>query len=176
MTVADVPTFYALQPRWLASDRLFKVFVSAQRLAFAYIAGQVYDRESASLQLQQLSGLLAPLVRRWIRNRDDREQRYTPDVVFGSRFVELDARNFYVEKGEVGRVEIDWRRSLWAPINAGTVTITRRDTTVRRFILVGEQVPDEVLHAVRAFWPCVVAKGAPRPPKGRSTTSAPPAT
>jgi hypothetical protein len=171
---AMFPTFYALQPRWLGPDRLFKVFVSPRRLAFAYVAGQVYDRRSA-LQLQQLNLLLFPLVRRWLRRRDEREQRYSADNVFGPGFLRSDERNFYVEQRAVSGVRIDWRRSLWAPVNAGSVTIARRDASERRFILVGDQVPDDVLAALRMFWPDVETTRTPRPPKVRAGTAVRPA-
>src|SRR5438552_2612753 len=98
---ANVPIFYAIQPRWLGADRLFKVFVSPLRLAFAYVAGQVYDQRSAAVQLQQLNLLLSPLVRRWLKRRDKREERYAAETVFAPGFLTLDERNFYVEKREV---------------------------------------------------------------------------
>lgn len=165
---AIIPIFYALQTRWLGPDRLFKVFVSPQRLAFAYVAGQIYDRRSASMQLQQLNLLLFPLVRRWLKNREEREKRFSAENVFGSGFLRLDERNFCVERRDVSRVRINWRRSLLATVNAGTVTITARDTPERRFILVGDQVPDEVLAGVKVFWPWVETTGTPRPPKVRA--------
>jgi hypothetical protein len=172
---AVVPTFYALQPRWLSADRLFKVFVSSQRLAFAYVAGQLYDQRSASVQLQQLNLVLFPLVRRWLRRRDEREQHYSFDNVFEPDFLRLDERNFYLERRDVSGFRINWRRSLWATVNAGSVTIMHRDTSDRRFILVGDQVPDDILTAVQRFWPDVEMKGTPRLPKVRAGAAVRPA-
>jgi hypothetical protein len=77
------------------------------------------------VQLQQLNLVLSPLVRRWLKQRDEREQRYSADAVFAPGFLKVDERNFYLEKREVSGIRINWRRSLWAAVNAGSITITR---------------------------------------------------
>ncbi len=156
------PFFDGLQPRWLSPDRLYRIYISAQRLAGAYIAGQFYDQRSARLQLQQVCAGMRHTVERWLRERQEREFVYSRIDVFAPELLQLDARNFHIQRQDVHKLLINWRRSLWTAVNSGKLTITDAYGQRRRFVLVGEQAPEELLAILREFCPTVDTKGRPR--------------
>jgi len=47
----EFPTFDGLDPRWLKSDRVYRIYVTPDLLRGGYIAGQFYDEQSAAIQL-----------------------------------------------------------------------------------------------------------------------------
>jgi hypothetical protein len=47
-------SFYGLQACWFRPDRLFKIYVSTDVLAGAYVAGQLYDGAAAQHSRQAL--------------------------------------------------------------------------------------------------------------------------
>jgi hypothetical protein len=170
--------FYGLQPRWLSWDRLYRVYVSDQMLAGAYIAGQVYDEQSAAVQLQQMGLVLRPLVRRLLAQRQQREARFDALDPFGPALLDQDPRNFQILRTDVARMRFRRNRSLWTAFNVGVVELELLDGTRRRFILVGDQEPDTVLSLLQRFHPDPEVTGKPnrRPhpkpmsPSGRRRT------
>src|SRR5262249_50669798 len=113
--------FYGLQRRWLSSDRLYRVYVCDKMLAGAYIAGQLYDEQSAALQLQQLALFLRPLVWRRLEQRRERETLYDSVDPFGPSLLGHDQRNFQIVRSDVARTRFRRNRSLWCPFNVGRV-------------------------------------------------------
>jgi hypothetical protein len=155
--------FYGLQPRWLSWDRLYRVYVSDKMLSGAYIAGQLYDEQSAALQLQQLGLFLRPLVRRRFAQRQEREAMYDAVDPFGPLLLSHDKRNFQIARSDVVRTRFQRNRSLWAPFNVGAVELELLDGTTLRFILVGDQQPDDILRIIQRFDPAVEVSGKPNP-------------
>jgi hypothetical protein len=145
--------FYGLQPRWLSWDRLYRVYVCDRMLAGAYVAGQFYDEPSAAIQLQLLGLFLRPLVRRWLAQRQEREAMYDVADPFDPSLLNYDRRNFQVPRSEVTRTRFRRNRSLWTAFNVGVVELELVDSTRMRFLLVGDQQPDEVLDLMREFDP-----------------------
>jgi hypothetical protein len=155
--------FYGLQPHWLSWDRLYRIYVCDKMLAGAYIAGQLYDQQSATLQLQQLRLFLGPLVRRRLAQRHERETMYDTVDPFATSLLDYDHRNFQVERSDVAGTRFRRKRSLWAPFNVGVVEIETLDGATQRFILVGDQEQEKVLELMRIFDPAIEVTGTPNP-------------
>ncbi|HEV3007076.1 MAG TPA: hypothetical protein VGX78_21575 [Pirellulales bacterium] len=62
-------SFHGLQPKWLTSDRFYKVYVTGDSLYVARVACQFFDWRSAAIQLL----VFAPLAYGSIRGRRQRE-------------------------------------------------------------------------------------------------------
>jgi hypothetical protein len=118
-----VDFFYGLEPGWLSSDRLYKVYVSQNMLAGAYVAGQFYDGAAAARQLQQAIVLFWPLVRRGLKRRSEREAHYDSSDPFSAEFLHCDSRNFQVSRSDCIGIRLLRKRSFWVPVNAGTIEI-----------------------------------------------------
>jgi hypothetical protein len=155
--------FYGLQPRWLTWDRLYRVYVSDQMIAGAYIAGDLYDEQAAALKLQQLHLFLRLLVRRLLAQRREREARYDDLDPFAPSLLDHDPRNFQLSRSDVTRTRFRRNRSLWAAYNVGVVELELLDGTTRRLILVGDQEPEAVLELMRRFDPAIEVTGKPNP-------------
>lgn len=158
--------FYALQPRWLHGDRLYRLYVSPTAMAAAYVAGQIYDRRSAAAQLQQLYLVLGPLVGRWLAARERREAIYEGIDPWSADFLAADGRNFRIARSEVVHICVRRNRSLWTVANLGSCQVKLVDGTTRRFIFVGDQEQERIHAMLRAFDPRVEISGTPSaPPK-----------
>jgi hypothetical protein len=155
--------FYGLQPCWLSSDRLYRIYVSDKILAGAYIAGQFHDERSAALQLQQAAIFFRPFVRRCLARRQEREALYDSCDPLSPQLLEQDQRNFQIERWDVTRTHLRRKRSLWTPFNDGVVEVTRFDGSTRRFILIGEQRADDVLDLMKTFDPGIEVSGKSNP-------------
>jgi hypothetical protein len=155
--------FFGLQSRWLSSDRLYRVYVSDRMLAGAYIAGQIYDEQSAAVQLQQLGLFLRPLVRRRLAQRREREAIYDSINPFGPSLLNLDQRNFQILRSDVARTRLRQNRSLWAPFSVGVAEVELFDGKTWRLIVVGDQEPDEVLKLMQRFDAAIEVTGKPNP-------------
>lgn len=166
----SVTYFYGMQPLWTRIDRLYRVYVSDQALAGAYIAGQVYDEATAALTFQQFTPLLSRRIRRIVDRRRERETFYDSIDPFSTRFLELDPRNFRIAREEVIRTRFKLDRSLWSPINSGVVEIEMIDGGVRRFILIGEHENDDILELIKRFDPSIEAYGRKKPLPRKSAT------
>jgi hypothetical protein len=164
--------FYGLLPRWLGGDRLYRVYVGKEFIVGAYIAGQLYDQQSAAIQLQHLLLVLAPLVRRLLSRRAEREARYDTLDPFEPTLVDYDRRNFRISKSDIARTKLRRNRSLWTTCNVGAVEIELLDRTNRRFILVGEQDQDEILKLMQQFDPGIEVRGKANPrPRPRTLST-----
>jgi hypothetical protein len=159
--MAPLGFFYGLQPCWWSADGLYKVYVSTEMLAGAYIAGQFYDEDVAALQLQQATLFFAPLIRRWLKRRSEREAHYSSADPFSAEFLECDRRNFHIQRTNVLYIRLLRRRALWTPFNAGSVEVKLVDGPARRLILVNDQNADEILGLLKAFYPLTEAIGKP---------------
>jgi hypothetical protein len=137
--------FYALQPCWFTWDRLYKVHVLPAGLAGAYLAGQVYDGPSGSLQLVAPAGIAAPLMALWVRSlvrkRTEREGHYDSLEPGSAKFLAADSRNFLLDGAGIERVIVNRKRSLWTAgtPNSGSIRIMLMGGARRRFVLVNEQ-------------------------------------
>jgi hypothetical protein len=155
--------FYGLQAHWLSLDRLYRVYVSDKMIAGAYIAGQFYDERLAALMLQSLFLLFRPLVRRCLARRKEREAHYDAVDPFTPSFLDLDPRNFQLQRTDVVRTWFRRNRNWHMPLNLGTVELELLDGTKRRFILLEQQEPEAVLQLMRSFDPAIEATGKPNP-------------
>lgn len=158
-----IPFFHGLQPRWTRFDRLYRVYVSKQSLAGAYIAGQIQDEDTAVIMFQHFTPLLYPWIQRILDRRRERESLYDSIDPFSTRFLELDPRNFRIAREDVVRSRFNRNRSIWTPLNSGVVMIELIDGRVRRFILVGEQATDDVLELMKRFDPAIEIYGRTKP-------------
>lgn len=154
--------FYGLQPRWLSWDCLYRVYVCDTMLAGAYVAGQLYDEQSAAIQLQQIALFLRPLVRHRLAQRQQREALYDSVDPFGPSLLDHDQRNFQIPRSDVTRTRFRRNRSLWAGFNVGTVQLELLDGKTLQFILVGNQQSDEVLRMMQEFDPAIEVTGKPK--------------
>lgn len=167
------PFFYGLQPRWLSWDRLYRIYVSDKMVAGAYIAGQIYDEQSATVQLQQMRSLLRPIVRRRLAQRCERETLYDAHDPFGPSFLGHDARNFQILRSDVAQVRFRRNRSLRTRFNVGSVELLFLDGSTNRLILVGDQDPGTVMSLMQVFDAAMEVTGKPNPlprPKPISAT------
>jgi hypothetical protein len=155
--------FEGLQPCWLSSDRVYRIYVSDKLLSGAYIAGQFFDERSAYLQLQLAAVFFRRFVRRCLARRQEREALYDSSDPLSPQLLEQDPRNFQIDRSEVARTRLRRNRSLWTPFNAGVVEVTLFDGSIRRLILVGEQQADEVLDLLRKFDPGIEESGKSKP-------------
>jgi hypothetical protein len=157
-------SFYGLQARALKSDRLYKIYVSEQALACAYIAGQFYDENAAARQLQSAGIFLAPLVRKWLNQRQALEQRYDAEDPFSALLLHQDPRNLQIIRSDVVQVWLD-RRLLRGRLrgmpNAGSVTVELANKSRVRWFLIHDQNPDDVMALLRKFWPDAQVIGKP---------------
>jgi hypothetical protein len=135
--------FYGLQGRWTGFDRLFKLFVTRDGIAGAYVAGQVYDEASGAAQLVNPARVAGPLmamwVRRLIRKRAERELMYDAIQPGSAEFMAADSRNFLLNKSDIEQAVLKSKRSLWASVNCGTVTFQLWSGKRLKFVLAGEQ-------------------------------------
>ena len=164
--------FYGLEPRWFSPDRLYRVYVSDQMIAGAYIAGQLYEERSASVQLQQAAWLLRSLfMRRCLLRREGREAFYDSFDPLAPQLLQQDHRNFQLQRSDVVRTRLRRNRSLWTPFNVGRVELELLDGSIRRFILVGDQQAEDVLALLTVFDSGIEVTGTFRPrPQPRPAT------
>ena len=148
----ECPTFYGLDPQWFKADRLYRIYITHDCLCGAYIAGQIYDEQSAAIQLQSFRFLLSGVLKRTIECRKEREDRYDAMVPAGESFLGEDKRNFRIDRHQVVRITVKRNRSLWTPLNVGTVRIEFGDGSNRRFILVGDQDADVIADSMKRFF------------------------
>jgi hypothetical protein len=66
--VNSYPHIYALRPRWLGTDRFYKIFVTRSMLCGARVAGQFHNEESAATQLVAPAELFGPVMS-WLAGR-----------------------------------------------------------------------------------------------------------
>jgi hypothetical protein len=165
--------FYGLQPHWLSPDRLYRIYIGDRIIAGAYVAGQFYDHQSATVQLQQLGWILRPMIRRLMARRQDREACYDALDPFDPSFLDHDPRNFHFMRTDIARTRFRRNRSYWTPFNVGVVEFELLDGMNRRFILAGDQQPESVLEIMRRVDPAVEVSGKPNPrPRPRSVSLA----
>jgi hypothetical protein len=173
--MAALGSFYGLEPRWLRPDRLYKIFVSEHMLACAYVAGQFYDNEAAGRQLQSAGIFMWPLVRKWLAQRKEREQRYDSEDPFSPLFLHLDPRNVQITRSDIAQIRLDRRRlrgkvrGVW---NAGSIKVALESQRFRKWILVDDQNPDDVLVLLQKFWPDTETIGTSPVTISRSTSEA----
>jgi hypothetical protein len=130
--------FFGQELFWLRPNRLYRLYASDRMLAGAYVAGQVYDVDSA-LELWDWFALpLWPLLRRLLARRREREARHDAADPFSPRFLELDRRNFYIPREHIRRARLR-RGWLWARSHSGLLELELLSGPARRFVLVGEQ-------------------------------------
>jgi hypothetical protein len=155
------PFFYALQPKELTADRFYKIFVTERAICGAWVAGQYYDEQSAQGQLMATGGLLglllSPFIKRWIRQRHEREQRYEAIDPDGPDFLTADRRNFRLARLDIAGVVIKPKAKIsmhhWAAGNR--LEINMADGTKMRFILVGDQEAEQVRALLARIVPSV---------------------
>jgi hypothetical protein len=157
------PFFYGFQPHWLSWDRVYRIYASERLLAGAFIAGQLYDEQAATILLQQSWRFLRPVIRRRLAQRRKREALYDSIDPFTACLLVQDARNFQMPKCDVAWTRLVTDRSWWTPFNAGIVEIGLRSGAKVRFILVGGQNRGEVLQIMERFDPAIEVTGKPRP-------------
>jgi len=152
------PFIYADRTRWFAGDQYFKVYVSADLLAGAFIAGQFAEPVSAGAQ----GGIvIQPYVEQCLLNRLRREARYEASDPFARWFLDMDRRNFHILRTDVASVRVSETPSPWYRTSVGTVEIRRRDGSSRKFVLFGEQAVETVAEALRAFDPGITVTSDP---------------
>ena len=162
------PAFYGLDPHWFKSDDLYKIYVIPDCLCGGHIAGQVYDKRSAAVQLRSFYVLFRGRVQRAFECRRTRESRYDAMGPATPEFLAEDVRNFQIHRTHVVSVTVDRKRSLWTPYNVGTVSIELGTGDLRRFILVGEQGVGAIAETLRSFHPETAIVGDSTPlPKNR---------
>lgn len=166
--------FYALQPRWLSTDRLFMLFVTREALYGAYVAGQIHDDNSARAQLQQLYPLLRFWVNRILARRAERERHFLTIDPRSGEFLSADKRNFCIFSSQVVHVTVNCKRSLWAARNVGTVKIVLATGQVLRFILVRGQDPEAISRMLRSFCTDTTLIGEPQNAKESREAAAKP--
>jgi hypothetical protein len=173
--MAVLGSFYGLESRSLTSDRLYKIFVSEQMLACAYVAGQFYDEGAAARQLQSAGIFMWPLVRKWLAQRKEREQLYDSEDPFSPLFLHLDPRNLQITRSDLIQIRLD-RRLLSGKVrgvlNAGSITVTLENQSFRKWILVNDQNTDDVLALLQKFWPDTETIGTSPVTVTRSATEA----
>jgi hypothetical protein len=135
--------------------RLYRIYVSDKMLAGTYIAGQLYDAQSAAHQLQLLSLFLSPLLRRGFAQREARERLYDRVDPFAPTLLEHDSRNFHVPRSDVMWTRFRTNRSLWTGLNVSSVEFECLDGTRQRFILVGDQQHENIMQLLQKFDPAI---------------------
>ena len=134
----DLPALFALQPRWFSSDRFYKLYLSPRGIAGAWLAGQFFDEQAASLQLQGLEFLFRPWVRRWLDERNAREAAADACDVYATAFLDLHPRNFILPRADLTGIRHDEGRSLWTfgRDSPGFLHVRLWDGSSRRLILI----------------------------------------
>lgn len=150
---SPVPAFYGLVPRWVSSDRLYKIYIIGDALYGASIAGQFYDAEIAATTLSVLYFFMHRRIQRGIRRRRELERLYDRLVHTPTELLAQDARNFCAERTNLFAMTLRRRRSLWTPDNRGSLHIELADGSKRRFLLVEKQDPARVAAMLQPFWP-----------------------
>ncbi|MFH1300779.1 MAG: hypothetical protein ABIK07_06930 [Planctomycetota bacterium] len=165
MSLNEYPYFYGLTPRWFKWDRHYRIYLTPDRICGAYIAGQIFDEQSAAIQLQLFYLFLRNFVKRTLKKRKDLEARYDVMDPTESSFLEEDHRNFHIDRRQVVSITVNRKHSYWTPNNVGTVNIELTDGSVRRFILVSDQNADQIAAELRLFSPDtdISGKSVPHP-------------
>ncbi len=144
------PFFYANRTRWLWGDQYFKIYVSTDVLAGAYIAGQFAEPRSIKAQY---GWVIQPYADQCLLKRLHREARYEDCDPFSTSFLELDSRNFHILRSDVDSVVVSKAPSLFYQTSVGTVAIQTHSGSDHKLILLGEQSFDRVLKALSVFAP-----------------------
>tara|TARA_R110001592_G_scaffold27741_9_gene102502 strand:+ start:45463 stop:46179 length:717 start_codon:yes stop_codon:yes gene_type:complete len=157
--------FYALEPRWFRRDRHYRIYLMPDRLCGAYIAGQIFDEQSAAIQLQTFYLFFRYFVKRTLKKRKDREARYDSMDLTENSILQEDDRNFHIDRRQVVSIAVNRKHSFWTPINVGTVKIELTDGSVRRFILIQHQNADQIAKELSLFSPDtdISGKSVPHP-------------
>ena len=163
--------FYGLAPRWFTGDCLYRIYITPERLCGGYVAGQIFDRQSAAIQLQMCYLFLKSLVDRLLKKRKEREHAYDGMEPTDEEFLEYDRRNFHIDRRQVVSIRVNRKRSYWTPYNVGTVNFRLTDGSLRRLILVGDQDPDQIAKELSRFSPDTELIGTAKP---RPTSAKPP--
>ncbi|MGD8453373.1 MAG: hypothetical protein PVJ57_16295 [Phycisphaerae bacterium] len=146
----ELSSFYALQPNTLTSDRLYRIFITRQAICGAWVAGQFHSRESAQQVLVVTLGLLSflarPLVNRWLRKREEREQFYDALDPDGAEFLEADKRNFRLLPMDIDGVTITQKKKFSGHgVRGPRLTITRSDGKALKLVVLPEHEP-QIVH------------------------------
>ncbi len=172
-------TFYALQPRWLGSDRYFKIYVTEQELRGGLIGGQFYD-EDAAYRMVQSAQIFAPLVQRWadrsLRQLRQRELEYDQMDLASAEFLQRDRRNFRLAKADIVEVRADRKKRVWTGHSdiAGTLRLRLRDGSKREWIIVGEQNLEGIVSQLGPAGLQVVLPPVPAAPLPATPPATPP--
>lgn len=148
-----VPAFYGLEPKWVSSDRLFKIYITGDALYGAYVAGQFYDAEIAAAVLSVFYFVFYGRIQRGIRRRHELGRLYDRVVHTPAELLAQDERNFCIQRTDLFAMTLRRRRSLWTPDNRGALHVELADGSRRRFLLVEKQDPDRVAVLLERFWP-----------------------
>ncbi|MBX9792132.1 MAG: hypothetical protein K2Y37_24675 [Pirellulales bacterium] len=163
MPVTEPPKFfYAVEPRAFTADRTYRVYVSEQQLAGAWIAGQVRDADSVRRVLGQygwLAGFFETFVARKLGARRARETFYDSVDPFEAGFLAQDAKNFLVQRSDVHRMRFRFKATVQMPLDVGVVEYRLLDGHKRKLILAGNHDPQHVVESLRLFFPAMEISG-----------------
>ncbi len=151
--------FYGVCPRMTKTDVFYKIIVSDRAIYGVKIAGQIFDRESAEVQLLWPLGLiLLPWINRLIKRREERERLYDT-MDFGSReFLSLDKENFVFEPDQISKVTVNKKKRLWTaryPAN-GTIKFYTENKVAKELILAKDQDVILIANLIHQIIPNVV--------------------
>jgi hypothetical protein len=146
-------SFYALAPRWLGSDRYYKIYVTDQDLRGVWLGGEVYDEDAAE-RFKLAAQMFSPLMKLWtdrqLRQVRQRELEYDRLDLSSDDFLAKDRRNFLIAKADIEEASLDrkkWSRAGYHAA-AGNVRLRLRDRTTRQWIIVGDQPLEPIAAAL----------------------------
>lgn len=167
----DKEFFYASQPKWFCSNRLYKIHISKNNLQGLKVGTQLSDSRYAEVLLfsiifgslsaisQNVYSLVAGLpilfliifftyrkIKKSKKKREEKEKRYENINLENKEFLELDKDNFSWNTESIENIKIK-EKSTYAHLWQGAeayIDFIMKDKTKRRLIIIADQDIEEI--------------------------------
>jgi hypothetical protein len=153
---APYPFLYAVETRFWTGDRFYKLYLAPDRLCFAWLASQIYDKASAERAFPRGNEYFGPWVQRRLIERSRREALYDSLDPASAKLCEIDSRNFYILRGQIRGLDFVAQASRRNPHSVGILTIELTNHTSRHFAIVSIPAKD-ILPLLQQFAPDILA-------------------
>lgn len=162
--------FVAIEPHTWTRDRTYRVYLGEKMLAAAKIAGQIPDEDGFRQQFQGYGALFSPLLKRVLKQRQEKEAFYDALNPFGPELLDADPSNYQILKNDIVSLRFQFKASIHAPTKIGRIDIQTFEGKKRRLQLIGNQDPILVAAQLQQFYPETEIKGKERylPPTPKS--------
>jgi len=164
---------YLMEPRWLSSDPVFKVFILKEALCGIRLGGMLVSDGAficVMRGVQSVPGLPGRVKyhkQRADRNRIEIEARYSAIDPMSEEFLAGDPANFRVVRPEVAAIEIRGKPTWWTgKLDSGSLNITFTNGSRKRYIIIDRQDQHRLVESLDwRGWPAYLRNGIAIMPK-----------